>query len=364
MCRQVKDNIQIVLLCAAVALLGALRSVAVPLGALPDDATVLSVNGFAVTKRDYVDYQKMMVALYRNRHPGANQDRMRTARARIGMAARSELVSRFLMYSSLCAGTNAVEVIPAAREMLEKDYCSAFAHRGQDFEDLREAMADEGVDAAFERSFSNDVKVRSALMSRHPESFRVSDEEVSNAVVRVVTYNRIADATNALICATMTNVLGRIRAGEDFAKLADSFSQDPGKEPGGDLGECDLATFNGEDPDYIMAVSRLKPGEVSGILETESGYEIVRKAADIPKEKSESGNESWRLSRIFFQRPYYMPDPEEKSLRERILKEKREKLVEGLMAEYLKTAEIKVFVDEMSDKSKQPAKKQKKGKSK
>lgn len=308
--------------------------------ACPRDGVVLSVNGTTVTKGEFGDYQRMMIALYRNRHPSANAEKMRTIKARVRYAAKAELISMLLMYSNLCAGTNKVDVLESAQADLKKEYQKAFCARGQTFEQLREAMVDEGVDGCFDRTFKRDVEVRSALVARYPATFSVTAQELTNAVDNVKAYNAAAAATNAFICMTMTNVLKRVRAGEDFAKMANDFSQDPSRADGGDLGECDAATFGSDEVEYIAAVAALKPGEISDILATDDGYEIVRKLEDIGKDKSQSGNPSWRLARIFFRRPYLMPELEGKELVEDILKSKKASLLEDLVPRYQRAARI------------------------
>lgn len=69
------------------------------------------------------------------------------------------------------------------------------------------------------------------------------------------------------------DILARIRAGEDFAKLAMRYSTDQGSAPiGGDLG-----TFHkgmAEEP-FEKAVLSLKVGEVSDVVETLYGYHII-----------------------------------------------------------------------------------------
>jgi len=79
-------------------------------------------------------------------------------------------------------------------------------------------------------------------------------------------------------------ILERIKKGEDFAKLAGEFSDDPGsKQKGGDLG---FFPRNSMIPEFDKAVFALEPGGVSGIVETSFGYHIIKveekKKAEIP----------------------------------------------------------------------------------
>lgn len=68
-------------------------------------------------------------------------------------------------------------------------------------------------------------------------------------------------------------VLNLARGGEDFAKLASAYSDDPTGERGGDLG-----FFRKGDmiPKFEKVAFSLEPGEVSNVVETEFGYHIIK----------------------------------------------------------------------------------------
>ncbi len=69
-------------------------------------------------------------------------------------------------------------------------------------------------------------------------------------------------------------ILKRIKAGEDFAKLAKEYSDDPGsKANGGELGF--FARGRMVEP-FEEAAFALKPGEVSGVIQTDFGFHIIK----------------------------------------------------------------------------------------
>lgn len=70
------------------------------------------------------------------------------------------------------------------------------------------------------------------------------------------------------------SILDRIKNGEDFAKLATEFSQDPGSAPkGGDLGFFDRRRMVQA---FDSAAFTLKPGQVSGLVRTQFGWHIIK----------------------------------------------------------------------------------------
>ncbi|MBE0545877.1 MAG: peptidylprolyl isomerase [Verrucomicrobia bacterium] len=82
----------------------------------------------------------------------------------------------------------------------------------------------------------------------------------------------------------MEDILKRARAGEDFAKLAKEFSEDPGsKDKGGEY------TFpRGQMvPAFESAAFSLNPNQISDIITTQFGHHIIKLSEKLPAKKVE-----------------------------------------------------------------------------
>lgn len=74
-------------------------------------------------------------------------------------------------------------------------------------------------------------------------------------------------------------VLLKVKAGGDFAKLAKEFSTCPSNEQGGDLGAFTKGKMVKEFEDAAWS---MKPGEISGVVETKFGYHIIKVTERLP----------------------------------------------------------------------------------
>ena len=69
----------------------------------------------------------------------------------------------------------------------------------------------------------------------------------------------------------------RLSQGEDFAMLAQSYSEDPNTAPnGGDLGFVQQSALDRVQPELRKMVMSLQPGQISPVLHTQSGYIILK----------------------------------------------------------------------------------------
>lgn len=83
-----------------------------------------------------------------------------------------------------------------------------------------------------------------------------------------------SDAQRQAARAKAESLIEKLRGGADFAALAKSESQDPGSAPaGGDLG---FFTADMMVKPFADAAFALKPGETSGVVESEFGFHVIR----------------------------------------------------------------------------------------
>ncbi|GAG40258.1 unnamed protein product, partial [marine sediment metagenome] len=101
-------------------------------------------------------------------------------------------------------------------------------------------------------------------LPQRPESIRLAHLLVSL---------QPSEGTVEAIKSLAFRVLESARSGADFSELAAEYSHDPSSERGGDLG-----FFSPGDmvPEFELALSALKPGEISGLVKTQFGYHIIK----------------------------------------------------------------------------------------
>jgi peptidyl-prolyl cis-trans isomerase C len=119
-------------------------------------------------------------------------------------------------------------------------------------------------------------------------------------------------------------LLRKIRTGEDFSRLATEFSDDPGsKARGGDLG------FFGKGKmvkPFDEAAFKLKPGEVSEVVETPFGYHLIK--VEEKKEEKVPPFESIR-----------------DKVKEKATEELKGEKIKEFLKQVMKEADIKIFAE-------------------
>jgi peptidyl-prolyl cis-trans isomerase C len=99
------------------------------------------------------------------------------------------------------------------------------------------------------------------------------EEQVRASHILVKVDEKADAATRQKARAKIDGVLKQVKAGGDFAKLAQANSDDGSASQGGDLNYFNKGTMV---PAFDKVAFELKPGQVSDIVETQFGYHIVK----------------------------------------------------------------------------------------
>jgi peptidyl-prolyl cis-trans isomerase C len=128
------------------------------------------------------------------------------------------------------------------------------------------------IDAeVLQRISVSDQQVR-AYYDDNPNLFR-KPEQVKASHILVQVPEDADDAKQAEAMAAIQGMKTRIGKGENFAALAQEYSDCPSKAKGGDLG-----FFSREQmvPPFSEAAFALEPGQTSDVVKTRFGYHLIR----------------------------------------------------------------------------------------
>lgn len=143
--------------------------------------------------------------------------------------------------------------------------------------ELRTQVKDQLIVQKMQAKITNDVKVTPRDVKRFFESIPRDSLPFMPAEVEIGQIVRFAKATTEqkeVLRQRLVDIKKRVEKGEDFATLAKEFSEDVGSgQNGGDLGFAKrgamVAPFEG-------AALKLKPNEMSDVVESEFGFHLIQ----------------------------------------------------------------------------------------
>jgi len=141
------------------------------------------------------------------------------------------------------------------------------------------------IENHIEQAIVSKVKVTEqeikAFYDNNPETFTMPEQlRASHILITVDAKASSADKQKAR--AKAEDLLKQVKAGADFAKLAKENSGCPSSKQGGDLGYFSKGQMV---KPFEDAVWSLKPGEISGVVETQFGYHIIKLSEKRAKDK-------------------------------------------------------------------------------
>jgi peptidyl-prolyl cis-trans isomerase C len=139
--------------------------------------------------------------------------------------------------------------------------------------DLRRSMAvKKFVDEQFVPKATVSEKEIKAFYDGNPNRFK-QPEQVRASHILIKIDPRGNESQKAEARKKIEKVRQKVQKGADFAVLAKEFSQCPSSSKGGDLGYFGRKKMA---KPFEQAAFALKPGEVSGIVETKFGYHLIK----------------------------------------------------------------------------------------
>ena len=268
------------------------------------EVPAIEVNGIALTGSEVEREIAFRLALVEFHKPKMSDAGLEKARRRISASVTNEIVSGLLFQSA--AARRGVCANEAMTNGVLARYRRTFAPGAGGLATLTRRLAQADLATVFTNCLRRDLAREAYLAALHGDELKVGEQDVDALLGRIKRFNEVAAATNALAHAKATNLWRRVQSGEDFARLADAESEDSEKRAGGEIGECEKVDFDGI-PGYWESVSKLKTGDVSPVLRTDVGLEIVKALTPLAPSEN-TGMPSRRLARIYVRLPMFHPE--------------------------------------------------------
>ena len=241
------------------------------------------VNGDVITLRDLEERAGAALRQAQSEAEGPARDR---ARARALKGAFDALVAEKLLDAQ--AKELGIEVTESEIDQVVAETKQRFR---LDDEALDRALAAEGsTRQAYRLRVKRDLEGFRVVQMRVRARIKVTDEDLVNyyrqhqgefASGQEIRVRHIflqlpggaAPADEARVREKGEKILARLRAGEDFAAVARQVSQGPSAADGGDLGWLRRGVVQ---PEVEKAAFALETGQVSGLVRTRTGFQILK----------------------------------------------------------------------------------------
>jgi peptidyl-prolyl cis-trans isomerase SurA len=249
-----------------------------------------TVNGRAIT---YADLDKQFQSQFATPTDHSSDDQMEIQRLEV---LRTMIDSEIMLQRAEKMGLMAVDADVDAKfnelkaPYTQEEFQKQLNARKITAEELKTQLRrDLSVSKLFNKEITSQISITdkdiSDFYNSNKASFNLAEPQIHMAQilvtagpdpnVRNLKNDKAQDDTQAR--KKIENLYARLRQGEDFAMLAQNYSEDTNSsQNGGDLGfipESALEKANAELRKTIMA---LRPGEITSVLHTPEGYRVLK----------------------------------------------------------------------------------------
>ena len=197
----------------------------------------------------------------------------------------------------------------------------------------REAGLNKERSTELQIQFQQAVILAREYFTRHAKELTPTKEEIDAYIAQHPENDPVKVREKA------EQVLARAKAGEDFAKLAAEFSDDPGSKDKGGLYEN--VTKGQFVPQFELAANNLQPGQIADkLVESQYGYHIIKlEGRGKAKDKDGKEEDTYNVRHILLmtqardpQNPFAQPVSMEQQVKQKVQQEKNKKFLEEIVA--------------------------------
>ena len=241
---------------------------------------VATVNGVAIKR---ADFERELFAV--KSRIGSHGKLAADQEAELKKSVLEKMIGGELLYQASKKKGVKVEAAAVDAELAklkkrfpgDKEFKAAMKQAGTSEAELKGQMQ---KNLAIQRLIDQDFVAKSAATPEEAKDFYEKNkekfkqpEQVKASHILIEVKPDAPEADKKAARAKIDGLLKKVKAGEDFAKLAQENSQCPSSAKGGDLGYFAKGQMV---PPFENAAFGLKVGEVSGIVETQFGYHIIK----------------------------------------------------------------------------------------
>jgi len=268
----------------AILIIASVALVAIALGVTAffltrDKGVAAVVNGIKISSEEVETEMNKAISQYESQGMALQPEQ----RAEMRMTIIDNMIIREVLLQE------SVSYEPTAEELDAQ--IATFKENFDTEEAFLEALGTQGFDLdGFKNIIGEDLKIQKMIEDRVPEETEVSDEDMItfyNENPSYFTQQERIHASHILVtlAATMTDeekasaldkisrIEQELKDGADFAVLAKEQSEGPSGPNGGDLGEFPRGQMVG---DFETVAFALQEGTISGVVETQFGYHIIK----------------------------------------------------------------------------------------
>ncbi len=244
---------------------------------------IASVNGTEITAADVEQEVKSIVMQYQQQVP---QDQINAMMPNIQKQAIESVINRQLLMDE----ANRKE-IPVDNDRVQQEI-KTIAGRFPSQEAFEQQLTAHGIslqqmEADLGMQFRLDTLIRSYVdkkdinvtedevkdfYDKNPDAFQAPEQVKASHILLKVDKDASTDLRTQKRLE-LAGILGKVEKGADFAQMAQTHSECPSKDKGGDLGQFGRGAMV---KSFEEAAFNLEAGGVSDIVETEFGYHIIK----------------------------------------------------------------------------------------